>query len=455
MTHHLTELEEIIVRTAADAAIPGAAVAVVHDGREWLFTTGVTSVGSPAAVTTDTLFMIGSTTKTLTALAVLALAAEGLLDLDGPVADVLPELSLSDHRAQRELTPRHLLTHTGGFEGDIPDDEDDWSHDALARSIASFDTLPQHVPPGTSFSYSNAGFRLLGRVIEVLDGVDYDIALRRRVLDPLGMADSFFLPWQVATRPHAVGHTARPDGSAEVVHTWGLGRSALPEGGLVSSLTDQARYLRFHLDGTTQGRAPVPDTVRQDMQRRHADGAVPFDEVGLPWLRMHQHGTTAVTHGGNVAGIHRSTMTLVPDEGLGITVLANSGAGGALGAAVDEWCFRTLLGREPEAPCTTQTRADGELTPYLGRFDAGSWGIVLAAEDGMLRAGFFHSTPTDDESRMLPPPLQLAFCGPDEVMRPEAPQAVFGRFDRDADGSVVRLRTQGRTLRRVGARANA
>ncbi|HET8928334.1 MAG TPA: serine hydrolase domain-containing protein [Microbacterium sp.] len=455
MDQHRGELEELIARTAAEAAIPGAAVAVVHEGREHLFTTGVTSVDAPAPVTADTLFMIGSTTKTVTATAVLSLVAEGRLDLDAPIADLLPELRLSDPGAQRALTPRHLLTHTGGFEGDIPDDESDWAADALARSIAEYGTLPQHTAPGTSFSYSNAGFRLLGRLVEVLDGVDYDIAVRHRVLEPLGMADSFFLPWQVATRPHVVGHEAQPDGSPAVVHTWGLGRSALPEGGLVSSIADQARYLRFHLDGTAAGRAPLPDEVRVDMQRRHADGAVPFDEVGLPWLRVHQFGTTAVTHGGNIAGIQRSTMTLVPEAGLGVTVLANSGAGGALGAAVDDWCLRTLLGREPDPPRAIRPRDDAALAPYCGRFDAGTWGIELSAEDGMLRAAFFFSEQAADEERVLPPPLRLGFSAADEVARPEAPQAAFGRFDRDRDGAVVRLRTQGRTLRRVDDEAGA
>lgn len=449
MVQQLAELDELIARTATEAAIPGAAVAVVHDGREHLFTTGVTSVEAPAAVTADTLFMVGSTTKTVTATAVLSLVAQGRLDLDGPVADVLPELRLSDPRVQRVLTPRHLLTHAGGFEGDIPDDEADWSREALARSVAGYGTLPQHVAPGTSFSYSNAGFRLLGRLLEVLDGADYDIVVQHRVLEPLGMTDSLFLPWQVATRPHVVGHSVQPGDSAQVVHTWGLGRSAIPEGGLVSSIADQARYLRFHLDGTAEDHAPVPERLRRDMQRRHADGAVPFDEVGLPWLRVHQYGTTAITHGGNVAGIQRSTMTMVPEEGLGVTVLANSGAGGVLGAAVDDWCFRRLLGRAPEAPRTPQTCADADLVPYIGRFDAGTWGIDLSAEGGMLRAAFFHTAPSDDETRVLPPPLQLALCGSDEIVRPEATQAVFGRFDRAADGTVVRLRTQGRTLRRL------
>jgi hypothetical protein len=73
----------------------------------------------------------------------------------------------------------------------------------------------------------------------------------------------------------------------------------------------------------------------------------------------------------------------------------------------------------------------------------------------MLRAAFFFSEHAADEERVLPPPLRLGFSAVDEVARPEAPQAAFGRFDRDRDGAVVRLRTQGRTLRRVDEEAGA
>lgn len=450
MIESFAELQELIEHTVTAAGIPGAAVAVVYRGEEHVFTSGVASVDAPAPVTPDTLFMIGSTTKTVTATALLSLVDEGRLDIDAPIAGLLPELQLSDPQALAALTPRHLLIHHGGFEGDIPDDESDWARDALARSVAGYGDLPQHIAPGTAFSYSNAGFRLLGRLLEVLDGDDYDSVVTRRVLAPLGMDDSLFLPWDVFSRPHAVGHDTDADGSPIVAHTWGLGRSALPEGGLVSSIADQARYLRFQLDGTAAVSPPVPPGLRSEMQRRHAVAAVPFDGVGLPWLLVRQRGITAVTHGGNVAGIQRSSMTLVPEAGLGVTVLANSGAGGALGAAVDDWCLRALLGLEPDAPHAVRVRDADGLATYAGRYDAGTWGIDLSAADGMLRAEFFLTQHTDDESHVLPPPLRLAFTDEAETLvRPEAPQAPFARFDRDGAGAVVALRTQGRTLRRV------
>lgn len=443
-----TALQELVDRAAQEAGIPGAAAAVVFDGDELVVTTGVTSVDAPAPVTDTTLFMIGSTTKTLTATAVLALVDEGRLALDGRVADVLPDVALADPGARATLTIRHLLTHSGGFEGDIADDESDWGEDALAKGVAGYGSLTQHVPPGAGFSYSNAGFRLLGRILEVVEGESYDEVIRRRILEPLGMGDSLFLPWEVFSRPHAVGHEVDEKG-ARVAHTWGLGRSALPEGGLLSSIADQVRYLRFHLEGAAAGTPPVSPEVRLGMQRPALEAAPPFAAVGMPWLLVPRSGRTAVTHGGNIAGVQRSTFLMLPEEGLGITVLANSGGGGALGAAVEDWCLQHLLGLAPAPAHTVVTRSAADLEPYRGRYDGGTWGVELTPEEGMLRATFFFAAHLAHDAHQLPPPMLLSFTGDgEEVVLPQAPDTIFGRFSRGSSGEVAVLYAQGRMLPR-------
>ncbi|MEV4893177.1 serine hydrolase domain-containing protein [Nonomuraea sp. NPDC055795] len=190
----LTHLQSLLDSEATSLHVPGAAVGVLFDGAEHVLTTGVTSVDAPAPVTADTLFQIGSTTKTVTATVIMHLIEEGRLDLDGRVRKYLPEFRLADESAAREVTIRHLLTHTGGFLGDI-DDGESWGDDALAEAIKVYERLPQLFAPGTLASYSNAGFRLLGRVIEVVCGEPYESVVERVVLQPLGMRDSFFFPW--------------------------------------------------------------------------------------------------------------------------------------------------------------------------------------------------------------------------------------------------------------------
>ena len=442
------ELQQVLDRKAREVGVPGAAVGIVHHEATMALTTGVASMAAPAPVTEHTLFMIGSTTKTVTATALLTLIDEGRLAFDTPVREILPDLPLWDGRVREQLTVRHLLTHRGGFEGDVAD-QAHWDRDSLARSVAAYGELAQYSTPGAAFSYSNAGFRLLGRMIEAITGESYEDAVAARVLEPLGMSESFFLPWEVFSRPHAVGHELDEDGHVSVSHLWGLGRSALPEGGLVSSVVDQLRYMRFHLDGTTASTSPLRDATRIEMQHPQAVAAPPFDAVGLPWLLVEMYGTTAVTHGGNVAGIQRSTMTLLPEQGSGVTVLANSGAGGVLSAAVTDWCFEHLWGGVPNRPRIAAPRRADELAPYCGRFDSGTWGMDISAEAGALKAEFFFTAASEENARRLPPPMTLVFCGDDEIMHPGSPTSLFGRFERDLDGAVIRLLCQGRSLRRV------
>jgi len=444
----VTDLQQVVNDVAADAGVPGAAVGVIHDGIATTFTTGTTSVDAPVPVHDRTLFMIGSTTKTVTATAILSLVDEGAVELDSRVIEIMPELPLAAREAHDTLTLRHLLTHTGGFEGDVAD-SDDWDNDAIARSVASYGQLAQYTPPGSAFSYSNAGFRLVGRLLEVITGLPYETAVRERVLAPLGMTDSFYFPWEVFSRRHAVGHSVDESGSASVAHTWGLGRSGAAEGGLVSSIADQLKYMQFHLDGTAAGRAPLSIALRSEMQSRQATAAPPFDGVGLPWLLVDMFGTTAVTHGGNIAGIQRSTMTLLPQDGFAVTVLANSGAGGALGDAITTWCFENLLGRVANEPFSSTLLPDAELEPFCGTWDSGTWGMKLTPAEGMLRAEFFLSEELADDVKLLPPPMPLAFCAPDEIIHPQSPETLFGRFERDDQGLVARLLCQGRALRRV------
>ncbi|WP_344843684.1 serine hydrolase domain-containing protein [Nonomuraea dietziae] len=316
----LNPLQSLLDSEAKSLHVPGAAVGVLVDGVEHVLTTGVTSVDAPAPVTGDTLFQIGSTTKTVTATVVMHLVERGRLDLDGRVRQYLPGFRLADERAADELTIRHLLTHTGGFLGDI-DDGESWDTTALADSIGTYDQLPQLFPPGALASYNNAGFRLLGRVIEVVCGEPYEDVVRRVVLEPLGMGSSFFFPWEVATRSHAVGHAVREDGP-RVAHTWGLFRDCMAEGGLVSSVHDQLRYAAFHLGAS--GEEPVGAATRELMQAEHVRVGAPWTGIGLPWLLEERAGVRLVTHGGNIGNLQLSTFVLAPERGFAVTTLTNS-----------------------------------------------------------------------------------------------------------------------------------
>src|SRR5690606_4399813 len=159
----------------------------------------------------DSVFQLGSVTKTFTATLLLMLADEGLLDLDAPLVSVLPELTWGDADAREIVTARHLLTHTSGIDGDHFLDLGR-GEDVLERYVGTCGDLAQVVAPGAAWSYCNTGFAIAGRLVERLTGQTYDDALADRLLRPLGMTRSCTLPEEALRHRAAFGHVPGPDG---------------------------------------------------------------------------------------------------------------------------------------------------------------------------------------------------------------------------------------------------
>src|SRR5207244_615903 len=153
------------------------------------------SVEQPRPVDEDTLFPVASITKTVVATAVMRLIERGEVDPDQSLRRYLPELRLRDAQTTDQLTTAHLLTHTGGFQGDARDGaygvRCGSGEDALARFVELVAHLPQHAPPGAMWAYSNTGYSLAGRVLEAVTGQAFEAACQELVLEPLGMRSSF------------------------------------------------------------------------------------------------------------------------------------------------------------------------------------------------------------------------------------------------------------------------
>ena len=155
--------------------------------------------------TTDTLFQIGSISKVWTATVAMQLVDEGKLDLDAPVAEVLPELQLADAEAAKTVTMRHLLTHTSGIDGDVFTDTGR-GDDCVEKYVGLMSDVKQNHPLGATWSYCNSGFTLAGRVIEKLTGLTWDAALRERLFAPLGLKHTVTLPEEALLFRAAAGH---------------------------------------------------------------------------------------------------------------------------------------------------------------------------------------------------------------------------------------------------------
>ena len=145
--------------------VPGAAWAVLHEGEIVDGAAGLLSRTTEVEATPDSVFQIGSITKLWTSTLVMQLVDEGLVDLDVPIRTYLPEFHLASESAAEVITTRQLLNHTAGFEGDIFTDTG-VGDDCLEKYIALLADVPQLFEPGEQFSYNNAGYCVLGRLVD-------------------------------------------------------------------------------------------------------------------------------------------------------------------------------------------------------------------------------------------------------------------------------------------------
>jgi len=161
-----------IVSEMKRLSIPGVSVGIWHKGGEFYAGFGVTSVEHPLPVTPDTLFQVGSISKTFTGTMLMQLAEQGKVDLDAPVRKYIKDLKLRDENVAKRVTIRLLLTHSGGWVGDYFNDFGN-GDDALANMVKDVARLPQVMPLGKLWSYNNVGFNIASRVIELATKKSY------------------------------------------------------------------------------------------------------------------------------------------------------------------------------------------------------------------------------------------------------------------------------------------
>ena len=222
--------------------VPGAALGIlrVRPGRDDELievACGVLNKDTGVEATTDSLFQIGSISKVWTATVAMQLADEGMLDLDAPVVEVLPELRLADPDVAKQVTMRHLLTHTSGIDGDVFTDTGR-GDDCIEKYVAQLAEVGQNHPLGATWSYCNSGFSLAGRVIEKLTGGTWDKAIRDRIFIPLGLEHTVTLPEEALLHRAAVGHVSEGTEAPVRAPVWTLPRSMGPAGLICSTAAD-------------------------------------------------------------------------------------------------------------------------------------------------------------------------------------------------------------------------
>ncbi|MEV7529541.1 serine hydrolase domain-containing protein [Streptomyces hydrogenans] len=370
---------------AARHSVPGAGLGIWYQGRRIEAAAGLANAGARIEATTDTLWQIGSITKVWTATAAMGLVDEGALTLDRPLVEVMPELRLADEHLTRSVTLRHLLAHTSGIDGDYFPDTGR-GDDCLERYAELLADLPACHPLGATMSYCNAGYTLIGRVMERVTGIRWDALMRDRLFRPLGLTHTATLPDDVLRHRAATGHYGDPP---QVVAEWSMARSTGPTGLICSTTADVLAFVRLHLDGGSTGdgtRLLSGDSVRA-MQTPQVElpGPYPAGRAwGLGWVLGEWDGLATYGHDGSTIG-QSAYLRVLPEVDLAICLFANGGNAGALYAELFREIADELAGVSMPAPLLpAEAPVDMDPADVTGVYERSSTRIEVVERDGGL-----------------------------------------------------------------------
>ncbi|HEU5038448.1 MAG TPA: serine hydrolase domain-containing protein [Nocardioides sp.] len=439
--------------------VPGAAVAVLHHGEVVDDAAGILNKATGVEATADSLFQIGSVTKLWTATLVMQLVDEGKVDLDATVRTYLPEFRIGDAAAAEVITVRQLLTHTSGFEGDIFTDTG-VGDDCVEKYLGVLHDVPQLFAPGEQFSYNNAGYCVLGRLVEVLRGKTYDACLREHLFAPLGLTHAATGPYDAITFRAAMGHIElEPGAGYQPAPMWALARSNAPAGAMLAMRPrDLLTFAEMHLsDGRAADGTQVlaPGTAA----RMHAPEVdLPYlgvmgDSWGLGFERFDTPGGAVIGHDGSTIG-QNAFLRMVPEAGVAVALLTNGGdvlslyhdiAGHVLAELTD-----TTLPALPTPPSSPERIDAGR---YVGTYASQVADLVVSQDDeGRI---WIEQTPKGlfEELGEKPERRELVHFRGDSLINVEPEQGMHiphAFVGDDGDGHALYLHI-GRAVRRAGA----
>ena len=429
----VADLRRIVETERARFEVPGCAVLVVADGRIALSEGfGHRDVDRELPVTSRTLFPIGSSTKTFTAVLCAALVDQGRLAWDRPVREYLPGFRMRDPAATDQLTVFDMLCHRSG----LPRHDLMWyaARDEMTRGelVAAL----RHLEPNRGFretwQYNNLLYTTVGELAGRLAGTSYELAVRQYLLDPLDMVRTNFS----VNETQADDDTAMPyvaPALGEAVKEVPFARLDLvaPAGGINSCVDELGRWLLTLLGLGVDGR---PALLSESVLSLVRAPAMPLPDesllavgrpvgYGLGLIVEDYRGYRLVHHGGNIDGFS-SQVSFIPEAGCGVVVLCNRD-GTSLRDALPFLIYDRLLGLEPRphgeallakeaalwrgrAQSRTRTLSAANSLPavrpladYVGRYRNHAYGALIVAQDGEGLKGRYRSLSGPLEHRHL------------------------------------------------------
>ncbi|WP_433234953.1 serine hydrolase domain-containing protein [Streptosporangium sp. CA-135522] len=419
-------LEHRLPDLLAENRVPGAVVAVCAGDEMVDAAAGTLNTVTGVEATVDSLFQIGSITKVLTATLAMQLVDEGKLDLDAPVRTYLPEFRIADERAAERITARQLMCHVADFEGDIFTDTGK-GDDCIEKYLGVLRQVPQLFEPGEMFSYNNAGYCVLGRIVEVVRGKPFDACMRTHLFTPLGLTHAANDPYEAIIHRTAVGHIEQtPGAQLEPTRVWALARSNAPAGSMLAMRArDLLVFARMHLAGglgPDGGSVLSPASVRAMQQPQVTLPDIDQGTAwGLGWELFDLPGGTVFGHDGNTIG-QSAFLRAVPGRDVAVAIVTNGGLPKHVYTEIAGRVLHELGGVElpgqampdPAAPALDASR-------YVGTYISSTCETAVSRdEEGRL---WLERIPTGITADMTAKHLPQA---PDGLIPPCRPRSLLG-----------------------------
>ncbi len=434
--------------------VPGVAIGLVHDGIVEIRGVGVTNLEDPLPITAHTVFPIASISKTFAATAMMRLVEQGKVDLRAPVRTYIPDFALRDTTVARDVTVWHLLTHLGGWEGQISGP--DRGSETLKSFVASMSDVMQVAPPNAAWSYNNAGFSVAGRVIEQVTGKSINNAIRDLVFQPLGLEHAGTTPGEFIVQRFAAGHSTR-DGVATLQRPF-VPSTSVTAGGVGLCIADLMTYARFHMgDGTSpKGERVLLRETLEQMRTAQLHKQSTDDDIGIAWHLRTVGNVKTASHGGTLGG-HNLLLEIAPDRNFAIAILTNSNVGWRVIQDVEREALKTYLGATftnnqaiahrgvlETLPAVTPLARQPDLAQYVGSYARPTNTVVVRS------AGSSLWVQVRNNAGQPSPEMPVSFFGVDRTVvldGTDKGQAI--EFVRDGSGRVQWVRVTGRVATRV------
>jgi CubicO group peptidase (beta-lactamase class C family) len=428
------DLNELVREHASAHRVPGAALGVLHDGVQAFACYGIASTRTGAPVTAASRFAVGSLTKSMVATVVALLAEAGRLSLDDPVVAYVPELrraAWAERATVRDLLGnRSGLPLRMGLEFDFAADEDE-QDDVLSKFAARVAVAE---PTSVAWSYTNAGWCVLGRVIETVTGSVWEGAMHDELIAPTGMHETSFST-EPGSGARVAGHQLSADGPIPVEPV--VSRAFGPAGtSMVSTAGDLLRFAALHLDDPRLAKLRHP----QAAPRIHGW----LDGWGLGWAWFDWDGGR-VWGWDSVINGERAFLRLVPERNAAVVLLANSDTGRALYRSLFAELMQSFEIGVPPLHLDAAPGAAGDLSRFAGVYAWPDRRIEVTAATTSLLIKREQS-----ESKGLPVDEHTFVV---DSMDPDNPTVTFEEFDAAGQPRVLYVMLWG--LPRLDAEKNA